>query len=88
MVQLVADLKCMFNVYYKIVEHGKQEVDMERLAHIRQEYLPDLPVSLFGNIVDKLLNYRPLGKPTAYDLLNSSTNVLWHKKKSTKAKRS
>jgi hypothetical protein len=29
MVQLVADLKCMFNVYYKIVEHGKQEVDME-----------------------------------------------------------
>ena len=61
------------------------ELDMEKLAAIRQEYLPDLPVSLFGNIMDKLLNYRPMGKPTTYDLLNSSTNVLWHKQKSTKA---
>ena len=62
-----------------------KEVNMEELEHIRERYVPDLPVSLFGNIIDKLLNYRPMGKPTAYDLLNSSTNVLWHKKKSTKA---
>ena len=29
MVELVTDLKCMFNVYYKVVEHGQQQVDME-----------------------------------------------------------
>ena len=36
-------------------------------------------------IVDKLLTYRVQRKPNVYDLLNCSTNVLWHKKKSTKA---
>ena len=34
--------------------------------------------------MDKTLNYRPLG-PTIYDFMNSATNVLWHKEKSTKA---
>ena len=60
-------------------------IETERLAYLRENYLKDLPVSLFGNIIDKLLTYRPMGSPSAYDLLNASTNVLWHKKKSTKA---
>ena len=60
-------------------------IETERLAYLRENYLRDLPVSLFGNIIDKLLTYRPMGSPSAYDLLNASTNVLWHKKKSTKA---
>ena len=63
----------------------KEELDFCKLSTIRQEHLSHVPTTLFGNIVDELLNYRPLGKPTAYDLLNSSTKVLWHKKKSTKA---
>ncbi len=61
------------------------ELNMEVLSHIREQYLTQIPVSLFGTIMDKLLNYRPNGKPTVYDLLNSSTNILWHKKKQTKA---
>ena len=61
------------------------EMDMENLALLRDKYFPKLPSSLFGKIMDKLLNYRPNGKPTTYDFLNSATNLLWHKKKQTKA---
>ena len=58
------------------------KMNMENLAELRVKYLPDLPVSLLGNIVDNVLNY---DHTTMYDFLNSGTNVLWHKKKSTKA---
>lgn len=63
----------------------ERELTFEELSMIRESYLNKLPTSLFGNIVDKLLTYRVQGKPNVYDLLNCSTNVLWHKKKSTKA---
>ena len=58
-------------------------LDMDKLSYLREHYLKGIPVSLFGIIVDKLLTYSK--HPTVYDLYNASTNVLWHKKKSTKA---
>ena len=64
---------------------SENEMDMENLALLREKYFPRIPTSLFGNIMDKLLNYRPNGKPTTYDFLNSATNLLWHKKKQTKS---
>lgn len=64
---------------------NEDNLNAEKLALIRQEYIPNLPVSLFGNVIDKLLSYRPHGKLLTYDLLNAATNVLWHKKKQTKA---
>ena len=59
-----------------------QMLTMENLSYLRKNYLQDLPTSLLGNIVDNALNYE---HTTMYDFLNSGTNVLWHKKKSTKA---
>ena len=64
---------------------NEDNLNYEKLAEIRHEYIPKLPVSLFGNIVDKLLSYRPNGKILTYDLLNAATNVLWHKPKQTKS---
>jgi len=63
---------------------GIRELDMDKLSFLRKKYLSKLPTSLFGNIMDKFLSYK-YQKPTIYDLLNASTNVLWHKEKQTKA---
>ena len=63
----------------------KDELNVDTLKLIRKEYLDQLPVSLFGNIIDKLLTYKPMEIPTTYDLLNSGTNILWHKQKQTKS---
>ena len=67
----------------RYLSEDKLEVDTLKL--IREEYLNQLPVSLFGNIIDKLLTYKPMEIPSTYDLLNAGTNVTWHKEKQTRS---
>ena len=58
---------------------------IKELQDIRNNYLHDLPTSIWGKVVDKLFldksktptNYK------AWDLMNAATSVLWHNEKPT-----
>jgi len=57
------------------------------LGELREEFIPRLPVTIFGQIIDRLFTLDEVQKPehtiTTWDFLNAATNVLWHKKKQT-----
>ena len=44
--------------------------------------LPQLPVSIFGKVVDRFLAHE---EETGWGLMNAATNVLWHAEKPTQA---
>ena len=58
-------------------------VDVSNLESIRTKYIPDLPSSIYGKILDEY--WTDEYKSTAWDFLNASTKILWHKEKSTVA---
>ena len=62
-------------------------VTTEELGRIRHDHLKDIPVQLWGNIVDNFINpdipRNPHIKHTGWDLLNTATDLLWHKEKPT-----
>ena len=58
-------------------------VDVSNLETIRTQYIPDVPSSIYGKILDEY--WTDEYKDTAWDFLNASTKVLWHKDKSTVA---
>lgn len=53
-----------------------------RLRELRMEALPALPVTLWGQAVDRLLGHEEL---SGWGLLNAATNVLWHTERPTAA---
>jgi hypothetical protein len=53
-----------------------------RLREIRADVLASMPVSLWGQVVDRFLAHEEL---TGWGLLNAATNVLWHAEKPTQA---
>ena len=59
------------------------------LGELREEYIPKLPVTTFGKVVDRLYELPEVKDPghtiTTWDFLNAATNVLWHKNKQTVA---
>ena len=59
------------------------------LGELREEFIPKLPVTTFGQVVDRLYRQPEVLEPdhtiTTWDFLNAATNVLWHKKKQTVA---
>ena len=63
------------------------QVTIKGLSSIRHRYLQDLPVSVWGEILDRFTE--PDGEyyseQSGWGLLNSSTDVLWHKEKPTLA---
>ena len=65
------------------------KVTTEKLGKLRHNYLKDVPVQLWGNIVDNFTNpdipRNPHIKHTGWDLLNTATDLLWHKEKPTVA---
>ena len=65
------------------------KVTTEELGKLRHNYLKDVPVQLWGNIVDNFTNPdipRSVHiKHTGWDLLNTATDLLWHKEKPTVA---
>ena len=62
-------------------------VTTEKLGTLRHGYLKDVPVQLWGNIVDRFTDpnvpRNPHIKHTGWDLLNTATDLLWHKEKPT-----
>mgnify|MGYP003131460389 CR=1 FL=1 len=53
------------------------------MAELREEKLSEIPVTLWGKIVDRYLNKYVGG--SCWDFLNAGTDVLWHEKKPTMA---
>ena len=59
------------------------QVDIEKLSQIRHQYLPDIPVGLWGQIIDKYTSKKV--DYNGWELLNAGTDILWHKDKPTMA---
>ena len=57
-------------------------VNTEDLALIRKKYLPNIPTSVFGKIMDEYL-IQDEYKTTAWDLTNAATRILWHNESPT-----
>ena len=69
----------------KLTEPG---LDINTVGTIRKHYIPKLPVSTFGQVVDRIYKDPAYNKDeplSAWNFLNAGTNVLWHKKKQTVA---
>ena len=66
---------------------SKSHVTTEELGRIRHDYLQEIPVSIWGQIVDRFtdptMDKGNADKHTGWDLLNASTDLLWHKENPT-----
>ena len=63
-------------------------VTVEELGNIRHNYLQEIPVSIWGQIMDRFTTPNQVGTEdtntfTGWDLLNASTDLLWHKENPT-----
>ena len=60
-------------------------ITIDELGNIRHNYLQEIPVSIWGQIVDKFTRTDELKTEdhTGWDLLNASTDLLWHKENPT-----
>ena len=64
---------------------SRSHVTVDELGNIRHNYLKELPTGLWGQIVDRFTRIDELKSEnhTGWDLLNASTDLLWHKEKPT-----
>ena len=58
-------------------------ITTSELGRIRHNHLKDIPVQLWGNIVDEYTNPSNKIPHTGWTLLNTATDLLWHKEKPT-----
>jgi len=58
------------------------DVTTEKLGYIRHNYLQEIPVSIWGQIVDKF-THGTKEDYSGWDLLNAGTDLLWHKENPT-----
>ena len=78
--EFVRNLRALSNLHITIEELGK----------IRHNHLKDVPVQLWGNIVDRFIDPNQVGTEdtntyTGWQLLNAGTDLLWHKENATVA---
>ena len=70
-----------------IVNLNDYQVTIEGLSRIRHRFLQDLPVGVWGDVLDKVT--QPDGEyyseQSGWGLLNAATDILWHKEKPTLA---
>ena len=63
------------------------KVTSKKLGHIRHNHLKEIPTGVWGEITDRFLD--PEGEyfseTNGWGLLNSATDILWHKEKPTLA---
>ena len=59
------------------------EVTTNELGRIRHNYIKDIPVQLWGNIVDIYTDPNNHIDLNGWTLLNTATDLLWHKEKPT-----
>jgi len=67
---------------------NKSHITTEELGRIRHNHLQEIPVSIWGQIVDKFTSPNQIGNEdtntfTGWDLLNAGTDLLWHKENPT-----
>ena len=60
-------------------------VTTDELGKLRHNHLKDIPVQLWGNIVDNYTNPNNHVPHNGWTLLNTATDLLWHKEKPTVA---
>ena len=58
-------------------------VTTNELGRLRHNHLNDVPVQLWGNIVDRYTDPRNEIPHNGWELLNAATDLLWHKEKPT-----
>ena len=58
------------------------EVTMDVLGDIRHNHLREIPVGIWGQILDRF-TYTSTEDHSRWDLLNASTDLLWHKENPT-----
>jgi len=69
----------------KLKSLSNLKVTTEELGKIRHNHLKDIPVQLWGNIVDKYTDPTNKTPHNGWTLLNTATDLLWHKKNPTVA---
>ena len=67
---------------------NKSHITTEELGRIRHNHLQEIPVSIWGQIVDRFTSPDQIGNEdtntfTGWDLLNAGTDLLWHKENPT-----
>jgi len=70
-----------------IKQLNNHAIDVEEISNIRHNHLQNIPTSVWGEVVDKFTDPRGdyHGTSNGWGLLNSATDILWHKKKPTLA---
>ena len=58
-------------------------VTTDELGKLRHNHLNDIPVQLWGNIVDNYTDPNNHVPHNGWTLLNTATDILWHKDKPT-----
>ena len=87
--QVVTNINSLVNGSFKLDDFIKNlrllsntEVTMDVLGDIRHNYLREIPVSIWGQILDRF-TYTSTEDHSGWDLLNASTDLLWHKENPT-----
>ena len=87
--QVVTNINNLVNGSFKLDDFIKNlrllsntEVTMDVLGDIRHNYLREIPVSICGQILDRF-TYTSTEDHSGWDLLNASTDLLWHKENPT-----
>ena len=87
--QVVTNINNLANGTYQLEDFIKTlrvlsntEVTMDKLGDIRHNHLQEIPVSIWGQIVDRFTR-TSVEDHSGWDLLNASTDLLWHKENPT-----
>ena len=87
--QVVTNINNLVNGTYKLDDFIKNlrllnntEVTMDKLGDIRHNHLQEIPVGIWGQIVDRFTR-TSVEDHSGWDLLNASTDLLWHKENPT-----
>jgi hypothetical protein len=87
--QVVTNINNLANGTYQLEDFIKNlrvlsntEVTMDVLGDIRHNHLREIPVGIWGQIVDRFTR-TSVEDHSGWDLLNASTDLLWHKENPT-----
>ena len=84
-INAVANGKGIDQVMTALRTLNEMEVTRDVLGDIRHNNLQDIPVGIWGSIVDRFTRPNSDNGTTGWGLLNSATDILWHKEKPTVA---
>ena len=84
-INAVANGKGMEEVISTLRKLNNLEVTRDILGDIRHNNLTDIPVGLWGSIVDRFTQPNSENGTSGWGLLNCATDLLWHKEKPTVA---